>query len=534
MRRGSSALYLLMALTGAALLALSAGELAAGAGGAAPPKLAKGGTLTVALAEDPDRLDPTLARTFVGRIVFANMCEKLYDVNNRLAVVPQLASALPTFSRDGLTVTIPLQRGIKFNDGTRFDAAAVKTSLDRHRTLAGSVRASELAQVASVDVVNPNTIRLRLSTAFSPLVAQLADRAGMIMSPTALASLGDKFSNTPVCVGPFNYVSRAAGDNIVLERSAQYYDAESVNVDRIVFRIMTEGTVRAQNLRSRDVDVAERLPPQEIRAVRADKGLLLRKQLSLGYQGITINMGNKNGVTKPFERVDLPLAQRSFLRQAFELSLDRKTINRVALGGTSVPGCTPISPASEWSEGLTPPCPARNVELARKLVAATKLPTPIKVKLMVGTSEQNLRIGQVIQAMAREAGFDIELQPTEFVTALRRQDAGQYEMFQIGWSGRVDPDGNIYSFHHTKGTQNVAGASDPRIDALLDQSRTETTTAKRKEAYRKALDLIRKRRSIIYLWHPNNFTGQQLRVRNVVIFGDGLLRLKTAGFVAAS
>jgi peptide/nickel transport system substrate-binding protein len=166
------------------------------------------------------------------------------------------------------------------------------------------------------------------------------------------------------------------------------------------------------------------------------------------------------------------------------------------------------------------------------LIASTGVSRPVKVELMIGTSDEAARIGQVIQALARDAGFDIVLRPTEFVTALRRQDTGQYDAFAIGWSGRVDPDGNIYQFHHTKGSQNVSGVTDPRIDSLLDQARQSTRIVRRKQLYNRAVSLIRQRRNIIYLYHPQNFTGQVRNVRNVVVFGDGLVRLKTAGFTS--
>src|SRR4051812_18271562 len=204
-----------------------------------------GGTMTVALAEDPDLLDPTLARTFVGRIVFANLCEKLYDVNDKLQIVPQLAASLPKFTDGGKTATIDLRSGIKFNDGTAFDAKAVKTSLDRHRTLKASSRASELEPVTSVRAVDSDTVQLKLSAAYAPLTAQLADRAGMIMSPAQLDKLGDKFSDNPVCVGPFQFVSRSEGNQIVLKKAANYYDAAKVKLNQLVFKIIEEPSARA-------------------------------------------------------------------------------------------------------------------------------------------------------------------------------------------------------------------------------------------------------------------------------------------------
>ena len=106
------------------------------------PQTKDGGTITIALAEDPDALDPTLARTFVGRMVFLHMCEKLYDLNSKLNIVPQLAASLPTLSADKKTMTIKVRTGVRFNDGTPFNPSAVKVSLDRHRTLTGSARAS--------------------------------------------------------------------------------------------------------------------------------------------------------------------------------------------------------------------------------------------------------------------------------------------------------------------------------------------------------------------------------------------------------
>ena len=122
-------------------------------------------TLVVALNQDPDILDPTLARTYVGRIVFSQMCEKLYEIDEGLRISPQLAAGMPTITDGGRTVTFKLRPGVKFNDGTPMDAEAVRFSLDRHRTLKGSTRASELAPVEAVEVVDPLTVRLRLKAA---------------------------------------------------------------------------------------------------------------------------------------------------------------------------------------------------------------------------------------------------------------------------------------------------------------------------------------------------------------------------------
>src|SRR5215216_692544 len=307
----------------AALLAAGCGGESTTSSGTNQAAAQQGGTMTVALAEDPDLLDPTLARTFVGRIVFANLCEKLYDVNDKLAIVPQLAASMPKITNGGKTVTIDIRQGLKFNDGTTLDAKAVKTSLDRHRELKASSRASELEPVKSVRAVDSDTVELRLDGQYAPLTAQLADRSGMVMSPKQLDKLGEKFSSSPVCVGPFQYVSRKEGDQIVLKKAPDYYDASKVKLDRLVFRIFEEGSARSANLRSGDVNVAERLDPTDLAAIRADSNLQLVDRTSLGYQGITINVGNKNGLGEKYENVGTPLAKSKELRQAFSLALDR-------------------------------------------------------------------------------------------------------------------------------------------------------------------------------------------------------------------
>jgi peptide/nickel transport system substrate-binding protein len=172
-------------------------------------------TLRVGLAEDPDVLDPSLARSFVGRIVFAGLCDKLFDIDEKLAIVPQLATSYQ-WSADSKALTLKLRQGVTFHDGEKFDAAAVKFNIERHKTMPGSNRRGELAPVASVDVIDPATVRLNLSAPFSPLLAQLADRAGMMVSPKAAQAEGDKFGAKPVCSGPFRFVERVAQDRIVL------------------------------------------------------------------------------------------------------------------------------------------------------------------------------------------------------------------------------------------------------------------------------------------------------------------------------
>src|SRR5947208_5466391 len=215
-------------------------------------------TLRIGLAEDPDILDPTLARTYVGRIVFATFCDKLFDIDEKINIVPQLALSHET-SADGKEVTIKLRPGVKFQGGEPFNAEAAKFSLERQLTMKGSFRKPELAALDHVDVVDPLTIKLVLKAPFSPLIAQLTDRAVMMVSPKAAKEQGDKFGLHPVCAGPYKFVERVQQDRIVFEKFTDYWNKGNVFIDRVVFLPIVDATVRLANLKSGGLDLLERL-----------------------------------------------------------------------------------------------------------------------------------------------------------------------------------------------------------------------------------------------------------------------------------
>src|SRR5881227_1961283 len=250
-------------------------------------------TLRIGLAEDPDVLDPTLARTFVGRIVFAALCDKLFDIDEKLNIVPQLATSYE-WSADRKALTVKLRRGVTFHDGEKFDAAAVKFNIERHKNMAGSNRRGELAPVTNVDVVDESTARLNLSAPFSPLLAALADRAGMMVSPKAAQAEGDKFCAKPVCSGPFRFVERVAQDKIVLERYPNYWNKGEIHLDKITYLPIVDSTVRLANLRSGQLDIIERMAGSDVPSLNTDTRFKVARITEIGYQGITINVGKSD------------------------------------------------------------------------------------------------------------------------------------------------------------------------------------------------------------------------------------------------
>ncbi|HEY1365972.1 MAG TPA: ABC transporter substrate-binding protein [Gaiellaceae bacterium] len=515
---------------GAVVAALSLGVASAAARTLGPTSstIKNGGTLTVGLsAGEPDALDPTLARTFSGREVFLTFCEKLYDLNAKAQIVPQLASALPKISADKLTVTVPLRTGIKFNDGTPFNADAVVKSIQRDKTLKGSARASELSPVSSVAAAGNNVV-FHLTTAYSPLTAQLADRSGMVMSPAQLDKLGDKFAQNPICVGPFMYQNRVAGDTITVVKSPFYYDKAKVHLAKIVFKVENDAAAAAAALRAGDLQALDGVDSTQLQSVRNTPTLRIVKQTSLGYQGITINIGNKNGLLKDYSNVGTPIASKADLREAFEMALDRKALNKVVFGGTVLPGCTPLSPASAWYDPSVK-CTPYNPTQAKKLVQQSGVASPT-VHMMVPVGSVAARTAQFIQAQEAAVGIHVIIDTTDFVTSLSKADAGTYETYTIGWSGRVDPDGNIYQFVATTGSQNDSGFTDPRLDLILNNARKAATLEARKTLYRAAQKIILQDRPLIYLFHNVARAGLDKTLAGVQIYPDTLVRVSFAGY----
>jgi peptide/nickel transport system substrate-binding protein len=478
-------------------------------------------TLRIGLAEDPDVLDPTLARTFVGRIVFAAMCDKLVDIDDKLGIVPQLATSWQ-WSPDQKALTMKLRPGVLFQDGEKMDAAAVKYSIERHKTMAGSNRRGELAPVTSVDVVDPLTVRLNLSAPFAPLLAQLADRAGMIVSPKAATAEGDKFGTHPVCAGPFKFVERVAQDRIVLERFKEYWDKDSIHFDKIVYTPIPDSTVRLANLRSGQLDFVERLAASDVAKVKADPKLKLSKITEIGYQGITINVG------KSEESQKNPLGRDPRVREAFELSLDRDGIVQVVMDGEADPGNQWVAPSNPFY-AKNVPIPKRNVARAKELLKEAGVTNP-SFTLMTATTADAQRIAQVVQAMAREAGFDVKIQSTEFATSLDMADKGQFDAYVLAWSGRADPDGNIYSFDACKQPLNYAGYCKPEVDDILKRSRTTGDIAERKKLFGELAAIVLKDRPIVYLYHRHWLWAYTSKLTGLRTIPDGLVRVQDLRF----
>jgi peptide/nickel transport system substrate-binding protein len=471
--------------------------------------------LRIGLQEDPDALDTDQARTFVGRIVFESLCDKLVNITPELEFVPELATSW-SWSDDALTLTMQLRQDAVFHDGTPFNAEAVVANIERSKTLPESRRKSELASVESVTATGEFEVQFKVATPDATLLAQLSDRAGMMLSPTAAAEKGLELANDPVCSGPYKFVERVQQDRIVLEKFADHYDADSYSFDRVIFLPIPDTTVRLANLRSGDLDMLERLAPSDVAGVQADGNLSFASAISQGYQGITVNVNNG-------ARSETPFGKDARVRQALSLAIDREVINQVVFEGTYAPGNQPFPPSSPWYD-QTNPVQARDVDTAKALLAEAGVER-VAVEIQAANNPVQLQLMQVIQAMAAEANIDISIKATEFATMLQEQTAGNYDATQVGWSGRTDPDGNIHAFATCEGGLNDSKYCNPEVDSLLNEARTSIDPAVRKQKYDAANAILSADLPIIYLYHQTWLWAMSNGVKGFTAYPDGMIRL---------
>ena len=339
------------------------------------------GALRIGLGDDPDGLDPTTSRFYTTRIVFAALCDKLFDIDEKAGIVPQLALGAET-STDGKTVTIKLRPGVKFHDGEPFTAEAAKYSLERHMNMKGSFRKPELAAVDSVEVVDPLTVKLNLKQPFSPLLAQLTDRAGMMVSPKAAEAAGDKFALKPVCAGPYKFVERVAQDRIVLEKFRRLLEqGPASSSTRSPTCRSSTSTVRLANLRSGGLDMMERLLATDIKTVRDDPKLRLSKAVSLGFFALLVNVANG-------AKADNPLGKDPRVRHAFDLAIDREALNQVVFNGEFVPGNQWVNPQSPWYQQAFP-VPKRDIAKAKALMKEAGVTGRVTVDFLVANNRRD-------------------------------------------------------------------------------------------------------------------------------------------------
>ena len=471
--------------------------------------------LRIGMQGDPATLDPAQSASFVDRVALAAVCDKLVDLDPDMRFVPQLATEW-SWSEDGLSLTMKLRPGVLFHDGEPFDAEAVRFNLERNKTASYSRRKSELAPVKGLAVLDPMTVRFDLSEPYAPLMAQLADRSGMMVSPKAARELGDRMTARPVCAGPYRFLEWVPQDRIVFERFDRYWDAGAVRIDRVVYLPVPDDTVRLANLRSGGFQITERIAPTDLETVRRDPRIRLFESPSVAYRVLSINVGG--------EAAKKPLGASAALREAFELSLDRAVINEVAFDGAFIPSNQPEAPGTPFYAKAFP-VPQRNLERAKALVAQSGFKR-VPATLLISTDPLDSRVAQIIQAMAGEAGFDVGINVVESATLLNRLKSGTYEISLLIWSGRSDPDANISIWVACDGFVNWGRYCNPDLDDILRRARSTTDPAERAKLYADAAAIYLADRPYLFMYHLKWFWGATRKLSGFTPHPDGIVRLQ--------
>ncbi|HMK79287.1 MAG TPA: ABC transporter substrate-binding protein [Xanthobacteraceae bacterium] len=480
----------------------------------ATPACAK--ELRFGLQADPSTLDPAQSVTFIDREVLAAVCDKLIELDAKLNYVPQLATEWH-WAPDGLALTMRLRPGVVFHDGEPLDAEAVRFNIERDKTAPFSRRPSELKSVQSVTVIDPLTVRFELSEVYAPLLALLADRAGMMVSPKAAREVGDRMGVRPICAGPYRLTEWVRQDRIVLERFERYWNAAAVQIDRVIYLPIVDDAVRLTNLRAGSLQVSERVAPTDLATVRGDSRLKLYDSPSIGYRLLAINTNNGAAAK-------VPLGSDARLREAFELAIDRNVINQVAFDGAFIPSNQPEAPGTAFHAAAFP-VPARDLARAKALVAASGLPR-VPVNLIIGTDPLDARVAEIIQAMTAEAGFDVKIEVLEASTLLSRLTSATYEVALVIWSGRADPDANIALWVACDGFINYGKYCDRKLDDILRRARASTDTQERARLYAEAAAIYLPARPYLFLYHLKWFWGASAKLSGFVPHPDGIIRLQ--------
>jgi peptide/nickel transport system substrate-binding protein len=443
-------------------------------------------TLNVGVVSDPVTLDPAFAASFFENQAIYNVHETLLIARPDGTIEPGLATIEQP---DPLVWRLTLREGLTFHDGTPLDAAAAKASLDRFLDPAvGSLRRADFGPINSVVVTGPRTFELRYNAPFAPLPAVLTNRAGMIVSPTAVQALGQDFGARAVGAGPYRVASWTKNAELVLERFPGFWRNMDGAFDRIVIRPIPDETVRVANLRSGTLQLIDGVPPQAVPALGRESAIRVSQMPTLGFTGHSFNC-----TRPPFNDVRV--------RQAFSAAVDRNVINRVVYFGTGRAGVGPLSPSVTWAFDPSVTVPPADTARARALLREAGHTAAVPVVITVTNSPQQVRIAEILQAQANQAGFAVtirQIDPTSLITVLRQRD---FDICMSPWSGRFDPDGNTWVYFTRGGPNNFPGYESERVTNLLNEARQSTDRAARVRMYHEAQRQIIEDQPLLFLHH---------------------------------
>ncbi|MBY8875623.1 ABC transporter substrate-binding protein [Micromonospora sp. PLK6-60] len=467
-----------------------------------------GGVLTAAIGGEPDQLDPHKTSAYYSFQVLENVYDTLVEPDENLEMKPALATEWKT-SDDQLTWTFTLREGVKFSDGSPLTSQDVKYSFDR---IVGEKlnNAYRFASVKSVAAPDPKTVVVTLSAPTPNLLANLGGFKGVAIVQKANIESG-AVKTKPVGSGPFAVSAYTSGDSVKLVRNDNYW-GDKPKLDGVTFTFVKDPTVALQNLRGGEVQWTDNLPPQQVPSLKDGGDLEVQTTPSSDYWYLTLNQARK-----PYSDVNV--------RRAVAFALDPAAITKAAKFGLATTNQTAIPKGSAWYYEYAP---YRHDPAQAKQLLGQAGVTGLTMELMV-TSEypETVSAAQVIAAQLKEVGITVRIRTLDFAQWLDEQGKGNFDAFMLGWLGNIDPDEFYYAQHHSGGTFNFQKYRNPAVDKLLDQARTETDQAARKQAYDQVAKQVVDDASYIYLYNPDvvqgwskKVTGYQARTDRAIRFRD--------------
>lgn len=473
------------------------------AGAATKPK--RGGTLQVGHDTELVTMDPCFSSAFIEREVYYNLYESLLQIDPALNIVPGLATSWK--ATDPQTYVLSLRKGVKFQDGTTFDATAAKWNLDRYVQTSGSYRASELASVSSVDVQDANTIVIHLKAPDSTLLSQLVDRAGMMLSPTAVQKLGSGFQRnaTGVGSGPFQFKEWVLNDHLTITRNDHYHDSGLPYLDTITYHPITDLNALLNQFRSGSLDLVRTLNGKDVATVKTDSNLFYRAIPGLGFDSFQFNCAGLFSDVKK--------------RQAVALAVDRSALVRTIYFDVGPVGYGPIPPRS-WAFA-----PGEKTYAASDKKKAKQLGGGLEFTLKTSSGTTAQAEAQLLQAELEQAGITMHIQLEQSSEVNADEVAHQFDAALVSWSGRLDPDGNTYGWFDTQGPFNWGQYHNAEVNSLLEQGRQQSARSKRKPIYDKLQSIVVTEAPLLFyhFWPAQEIHSAQ--VKGFTLYPDGMNRL---------
>src|SRR6266849_2483753 len=475
----------------------------------------KGGTLRVGFYIEAATMDPHFSGSKIDRQVYHNIYEPLVTLDVKLGIKPGLAESWQ--QPDPKTLILRLRRGVKFHDGTDFNAEAARFNFNRMKTEPKSVRKGEVDSIDSVDVVDAYTIKLNLKRPDAALLATLTDRAGMMLSPKVVQERGSELERNArgAGTGPFEFVEWVKDAHLLIKRNESYWNKQGgPYLDRVRYRPIPDDTVKLQSLQTGEIDVMDYVQPRDVAAVRADRNVVVVDVPSLADFAYQLNH------TRP------PFATKA-LRQAVAYALDLDQIVKGVWLNVGVPANGPIPPTS-WAYDKTIPPIRRDLGRAKAKLAEGGQAAGFTFTMTTNNIPINVQEAEVIQAQLREAGITMKIKLVDSATLISDGNNKNFEMISYQWSGRPDPDGNTYQFYKTtQGTSlNWSGISNPQIDALLDRSREASSQAERKKLFSDLTKILQEELPMVFIVHPIEPKAFSPKVQGYEPIPDGMMRFK--------